>query len=88
VKAVVFYQTAEGAMDKARELFPLHKARLDAFQAQGKVLMVGPFTDAQGGAMGIYRDRAAAEEFVKEDPFMLNGVVAKCEIRDWKETLV
>ena len=33
--------------------------------------------------MSIFTQREAAEEFVAGDPFVLNGVVAGWEIRDW-----
>jgi uncharacterized protein len=32
--------------------------------------------------MAVFRSRDAAEEFVKEDPFVLNGVVARHELKD------
>ena len=32
--------------------------------------------------------REAAEEFVRGDPFVLNGIVRKWIIRDWIEALV
>lgn len=38
--------------------------------------------------MAIFRTRAAAEEFVAEDPFVLNGVVAGIELKDWDEVFV
>jgi uncharacterized protein YciI len=31
--------------------------------------------------------RAAAEEFARDDPFMLNGVVGKCTFHEWNEAL-
>ena len=51
--------------------------------------MIGPFADAQGdGAMGIFTTRAAVEEFVRGDPFVLHGVVRNWTIREWNEALV
>jgi uncharacterized protein len=38
--------------------------------------------------MGIFATRAAAEAFVRGDPFVLEGVVRRWEIRDWNEALV
>ena len=75
-------------MEKARLHFPAHKARLDAFQARGDLIAVGPWADPREGAMAIFRSRAAAEEFVKEDPFVVNGVIASHEIKDWNESLL
>jgi hypothetical protein len=31
---------------------------------------------------------AAAEEFVREDPFILEGVVKPFKIRDWKDSML
>jgi hypothetical protein len=87
MKAVVFYHSATD-MEKARLHFPAHKARLDAFHARGDLLAVGPWSDPREGALAIFRSRASAEEFVKEDPFVLNGVIARHEIKDWNESLL
>ena len=48
--------------------------------------MYGPFGDPQReGSMAVFLTREAAEEFVKGDPFVLNGVVRNWEIREWDE---
>jgi uncharacterized protein YciI len=85
-RAVVLYTSAPDVMSLAPVHFPAHKARLDAFHARGDLLAVGAFGDPQAeGSMAIFTTRAAAEEFVAEDPFVLNGVVAAHEIRDWDD---
>ncbi|MGH3198998.1 MAG: ACT domain-containing protein [Streptosporangiaceae bacterium] len=38
--------------------------------------------------MGIFTTREAAEEFVRGDPFVLNGVVRNWTIREWNEALI
>ena len=38
--------------------------------------------------MGIFTSRAAAEEFARGDPFVLEGVVRHWFIREWNEVLV
>ena len=88
MKAVVLYQSSKDFMEKARLHFPAHKARLDAFHARGDLIAVGTWADPREGAMAVFRSRAAAEEFVKEDPFVLSGVVASHQIKDWNETLL
>jgi hypothetical protein len=35
--------------------------------------------------MGLFTTREAAEEFVKEDPFVVNGVVGRWRIREWAD---
>ena len=37
--------------------------------------------------MGVFTERAAAEEFIQGDPFVLNGVADKWSLRDWNEVL-
>jgi hypothetical protein len=41
-----------------------------------------------GGNMAIFKSRAAAEEFVKEDPFILEGLVKSFMIHDWKDSML
>ena len=88
MKAVVLYQSAPDVMDKAPVHYPAHKRRLDAFHARGDLLAVGTWANPREGSMAVFRSRAAAEEFVKGDPFVLQGVVASHQIRDWNETLL
>lgn len=84
MKAVILYTSAPDVLETAPIHFPAHKARLDEFAARGELLMVGTFGDpVNQGSMAIFTDRAAAEAFVEGDPFVLHGVVASYEIRDW-----
>jgi hypothetical protein len=88
MKAVLFYRSAPDVMTKAPVHFPAHKERLDAFQRHGDLLAVGTWADPREGSMAVFRTRAAAEEFVKDDPFVKNGVVSSYEIKDWNEALL
>ena len=46
--------------------------------------MVGTFGDPQAeGSMAIFATREGAEEFVSGDPFVLEGVVRRWELREW-----
>jgi uncharacterized protein YciI len=86
MKHVLFYDSAPDVLSKAPLHFPAHKARLDEFHAHGTLLMVGAFGDPQKeGSMAIFTTRAAAEEFVRGDPFVLNGVVREWHLREWNE---
>ena len=75
-------------LSRAPHHFPAHHARLQEFHGRGEILMVGTFADPQEqGSMAIFPTRAAAEAFVAGDPFVLNGVVRRWEIREWNEVL-
>ena len=73
-------------MDQIMAVYPRHKAVVDAFVARGDVIGIGPFADR--GNMAIFRTRAAAEAFVAQDPFVLEGLVKSISIRDWNDTML
>jgi uncharacterized protein len=84
----VLYESADDVASKAPPVFPAHAVRLREFRDRGTLLMVGTFGDPQAeGSMAIFSTREAAEEFVKDDPFVLEGVVRKWTIREWNESL-
>ena len=87
-KAVVLYTSAPDVMTTAPLHYAAHKARVDAFHARGDLLAIGTFADPREGAMAVFRSRMAAESFVADDPFVLEGVVTHHEIKDWSETLL
>jgi uncharacterized protein YciI len=86
MKYVLFYEPKEGVADKARLHFADHCGKWGQFQAEGTLLMVGPFADGSG-AMGVFTTREAAEEFARTDPFVLNGVVDEWSVREWHEAI-
>jgi uncharacterized protein len=88
MKAIVIGSSSGATMEVVMAAYPRHKAVVDAFVARGDVIGIGPFTDAKRGNLAIFRTREAAEAFVKEDPFILEGLVASYEIRDWGDQML
>jgi uncharacterized protein YciI len=86
MKAVVIGESSGATMEAVMAVYPRHKAVVDAFVARGDVIGIGPFADR--GNMAIFRSRAAAEAFVKEDPFVLEGLVKSYAIRDWDDRML
>ena len=37
---------------------------------------------------GIFRSREAAEAFVKQDPFVLEGLIKSYDIREWGDQMI
>jgi uncharacterized protein YciI len=86
---VLRYTAVDGFLPLAQEHFPAHSARADEFAARGVLLMIGVLDEPMNGdAMAIFTSREAAEEFVADDPFVVNGVVAEWSVRPWHEALV
>ena len=87
MKDVLFYESADDVLTKAPAHSPAHSGRVDELHARGSLLIVGTYADPQQGAMAIFTTSEAAEEFASGDPFVLNGVVRRWEIRAWNEVL-
>ena len=69
-------------------IYPWHKEFMDKFIARGDVVGTGPFTDPEGGNLALFRSRAAAEEFAKSDPFLLEGVAKEYKIKEWGDNML
>ena len=88
MKAVVFYEhKAEKSMEEFMAVFPRHEAFEAEFLKSGKVLGTGAFANPGEGAMAIFVDKKAAEDFVNGDPFVQEGLIAKVTIREWNDEL-
>ena len=89
MKAVVFYETSNVPMEKIMEVYPMHKQLVDDFHKQGKIIAIGTFANPiEDGSMGVFTGKASAEEFVSQDPFVKEGIVAKATIKEWNEILL
>jgi len=86
MKTVVIGESSGASMDKIMEVYPRHKVVVLKYVGRGEVIGIGPFTDR--GNMAIFKTRGAAEEFVKEDPFILEGLVKSFVIKDWNDSMI
>jgi len=86
MKAVVIGEPSGATMETIMGVYPRHKAVVEKYVARGVVIGIGPFTDR--GNMAIFKNRQAAEQFVTEDPFILEGLVKSFVIRDWNDTML
>jgi uncharacterized protein len=87
MKTVVIGIGSGASMDAIMAVYPRHKAVVDAFVARGEVIGIGPFSDKRG-SLAIFRSREAAELFVKQDPFILEGLIASYDIREWGDQML
>ncbi len=75
---------------------PAHLARLDALQAAGQLISVGPLLldadtpPSQGCAGSLFLvdfpSRAALDAWWAEEPFLVNGIYASYEIHPYSQT--
>jgi uncharacterized protein YciI len=86
MKAVVIGEGPGATMESIMSVYPRHKAIVEKYIAKGEVIGIGPFGDR--GNMAIFKTRSAAEQFVTEDPFILEGLVKSFVIQDWNDTML
>ena len=86
MKAVVIGESSGATMESVMKVYPRHKIVVDKYISKGDVIGIGPFNDR--GNMAIFKTREAAEQFVTEDPFILEGLVKSFVIRDWNDTML
>jgi len=86
MKTVVIGESSGASMETIMSVYPRHKLIVDKYIQRGVVIGIGPFSDR--GNMAIFKTREAAEQFVKEDPFILEGLVKSFVIKDWKDDLI
>lgn len=88
MKAVVLYELGSATIEEIMKVYPRHKALVDSFTEEGKIIAIGTFSNLADGSMGIFRNKEYAEEFVEQDPFVIEGLVGKVTIREWNEILL
>lgn len=87
MKAVVIGIGSGATRDAILAVYPRHKEVVDAFVARGEIIGIGPFAGG-GGNLAIFRTREAAELFIKQDPFLLEGLISSYEIREWADQML
>ena len=83
---VTAYESFEEAKASAPDVIAAHIARSKELHAQGTLLMSGAFLNTPQepmSTMGVLTSPEAAEEYIKGDPFYLNGMVRSWSIRQW-----
>jgi uncharacterized protein len=62
-----------------------HLGLAAAAYERGEIVLAGAFSDPPDRALLIFRaaDRTIAESFARKDPYVLNGLVKRWEVRPW-----
>lgn len=91
VFCILEYSSFEEARTEAPEAIAAHVKRSRELHDSGTLLMAGAFLDKSDeplGTMAVLTSREAAEEYVKGDPFFLNGKMSGWYTREWANMFV
>ncbi len=83
---VLNYDVVEDYVDRRAQFRELHLGFASAAVERGELQLGGAYADPVDGAMLIFRatDRSVVEEFARNDPYVVNGLVTNFIIREWK----
>lgn len=82
---LLFYDVAPDYLARRTEFREAHLAKAWAAHARGELVLGGALADPVDGAMLLFagESRRVAEEFAREDPYVLNGLVTRWRVREW-----
>lgn len=82
---ILFYETADNYVERRAPYRAQHLELAREAHARGELLMAGALTEPADRAVLVFRapDRETVEQFAKRDPYVLNGAVARWDVRPW-----
>jgi len=82
---LLFYKTAPDYLERRAAFRQVHLEKAWAASARGELVLGGALTDPVDGAVLLFRaeSREVVEAFAKTDPYVLNGLVASWDVREW-----
>lgn len=82
---LLFYEVVPDYEERRKPLRPAHFEHARAAAARGDLVLGGAFANPIDGAVILFRgdSQAAAAEFAKTDPYVVNGLVKRWYVREW-----
>lgn len=82
---VLFYYVVENFVARRAEFREEHLRMVREAHQRGDLLLGGALADPADRALLVFRaaDRSVAEDFARNDPYVLRGLVTRWEVRPW-----
>lgn len=85
MKYVVIGKASGLTLDEIMNVYPRHVIVIEELLKTDDVLGIGPFTDL--GNLAIFKSRETAERYMREDPFILEGIVKDVTLHEWRDSM-
>jgi len=82
----LIYETVDDYVARRGEFRELHLHIARAARERGELVLAGAFDDPVDRALLVFRtnDKSKVEDFARNDPYVVNGLVKKWEVRPWR----
>jgi uncharacterized protein YciI len=82
---LLFYDVVDNYAERRQPFREAHIAYARAAVARGELVLGGALAGPTDGAVLLFRadSPAAAENFAKSDPYVLNGLIKNWRVREW-----
>ena len=82
----LIYETVDDYVARRGAFRELHLGAARAARERGELVLAGAFDDPVDRALIVFRvdDKSKVEDFARKDPYVLNGLVKKWEVRPWR----
>jgi uncharacterized protein len=86
---ILFYTTVDNYIQLRAPFREEHLALAKNAYEKGRLIMAGALADPADSAVLVFKgeDSSFAEEFAKSDPYVINGLITKWEVRPWNVVL-
>ncbi|MBI3406803.1 MAG: YciI family protein [Planctomycetes bacterium] len=81
----LFYDVVDDYVARRSEFREAHLRLAQAAVERGELLLGGAFAEPVDRALLIFRgpDRSVAENFARNDPYVMSGLVSRWHVRNW-----
>ena len=81
----LFYEVVEDFVSRRSAFREEHLHLAREAQRRGELVLAGALTEPSDKALLIFRtaERSTVEDFARNDPYVINGLVTRWEIRSW-----
>ena len=82
----LIYETVDDYVVRRAEFRQLHLSYAQVARERGELILAGAFDDPVDRALLIFRvnDKSRVQDFARNDPYVVNGLVKKWEVRPWR----
>ncbi|HEX9759750.1 MAG TPA: YciI-like protein [Candidatus Acidoferrales bacterium] len=81
----LFYEVVDDYLERRGQYRPQHLQLAKDAQDRGELVLAGALADPADRALLVFRgaDKSVAENFARQDPYVVNGLVKRWEVRPW-----